>query len=139
VCTQPSLLGKVCKLWLTMCIAKVLLFVQWHAGMGSLRCRCCSSCLHYNLQFHAVTHGLCRCRCFLSASPLAIVCRDAWFEVPLPFFLRDAAEGLGWSRPVTGAFLAVFIIVYGQVRLISWRQLTVLQHERIACGQTRLW
>ena len=40
-------------------------------------------------------------------------CRDAWFEVPLPFFLRN---GLGWSRTVTGAFLAVFIIVYGQVR-----------------------
>ena len=33
--------------------------------------------------------------------------RDVWFEVPLPFFLRDAASGLGWSRSLTGAFLAV--------------------------------
>ena len=46
------------------------------------------------------------------------LCRDAWFEVPLPFFLRDALVGLGWSRTVTGLFLAVFIIVYGQVQ--SW-------------------
>ncbi len=42
--------------------------------------------------------------------------RDLWFEVPLPFFLRDAVEGLGWSRPLTGLFLATWIIVYGQVR-----------------------
>ena len=33
--------------------------------------------------------------------------RDVWFEVPLPFFLRDAASGLGWSRSLTGAFMAV--------------------------------
>ncbi len=39
-----------------------------------------------------------------------------WFEVPLPFFLRDASQGLGWSRPITGLFLALWIIVYGQVR-----------------------
>jgi len=45
-------------------------------------------------------------------------CRDAWFEVPLPFFLRDSLVGLGWSRTLTGLFLAVFIIVYGQVQ--SW-------------------
>jgi hypothetical protein len=38
--------------------------------------------------------------------------------VPLPFFLRNAAVGLGWSRSITGLFLAVFIIVYGQVQ--SW-------------------
>lgn len=42
--------------------------------------------------------------------------RDLWFEVPLPFFLRDAAQGLGWERPATGAALACFIIVYGQVQ-----------------------
>jgi hypothetical protein len=36
-------------------------------------------------------------------------------KVPLPFFLRNAAIGLGWSRPLTGLFLAVWIIVYGQV------------------------
>lgn len=41
--------------------------------------------------------------------------RDMWFEVPLPFFLRDAMYGLGWSRPLTGLFLALWIIVYGQV------------------------
>jgi hypothetical protein len=38
-----------------------------------------------------------------------------WFEVPLPFFLRNTVYGLGWSRPITGLFLAVWIIVYGQV------------------------
>ena len=36
-------------------------------------------------------------------------------QVPLPFFLRNATIGLGWSRPLTGLFLAVWIIVYGQV------------------------
>ncbi len=41
--------------------------------------------------------------------------RDMWFEVPLPFFLRDSVQGLGWSRTLTGLFLALFIIVYGQV------------------------
>jgi hypothetical protein len=44
--------------------------------------------------------------------------RDLWFEVPLPFFLRDARYGLGWPRPATGAALACFIIIYGQVQ--SW-------------------
>jgi len=44
--------------------------------------------------------------------------RDLWFEIPLPFFLRDPASGIGWSRTLTGAFLAIFIIVYGQVQ--SW-------------------
>lgn len=33
--------------------------------------------------------------------------RDLWFDVPLPFFLRSAASGFGWSRPLAGAFLAV--------------------------------
>ncbi len=33
--------------------------------------------------------------------------RDLWFEVPLPFFLRSADSGIGWSRSATGAFLAV--------------------------------
>lgn len=42
--------------------------------------------------------------------------RDLWFEVPLPFFLRSVAFGLGWPRPATGAALAIFIIVYGQAR-----------------------
>jgi hypothetical protein len=51
-------------------------------------------------------------RCFLFGS------RDLWFEVPLPFFLRDAAQGMGWSRPAVGAFLACWIIIYGQVQ--SW-------------------
>ncbi|KAJ9530544.1 hypothetical protein QJQ45_012521 [Haematococcus lacustris] len=41
--------------------------------------------------------------------------RDMWFEVPLPFFLRDAVYGLGWTRPLTGLFLALWIIIYGQV------------------------
>ena len=42
--------------------------------------------------------------------------RDLWFEVVLPFYLRNKAQGLGWSRQATGAALAAFIIVYGQVQ-----------------------
>lgn len=30
-----------------------------------------------------------------------------WFEVPLPFFLRDHVYGLGWERVAVGAMLAV--------------------------------
>jgi hypothetical protein len=37
--------------------------------------------------------------------------RDLWFEVPLPFFLRSPDSGIGWSRSLTGAFLAIWIIV----------------------------
>lgn len=44
--------------------------------------------------------------------------RDLWFEVPLPFFMRDAVYGLGWGRAAVGAALAIFIIVYGQIQ--SW-------------------
>lgn len=61
-------------------------------------------------------------RVFLFAS------RDLWFEVPLPFFLRSAESGIGWSRALTGAFLAIFIIVYGQVQ--SWTPQVVLQPLR---------
>jgi hypothetical protein len=32
-----------------------------------------------------------------------------WFEVPLPFFLRDAVYGMGWERVAVGAMLAVSI------------------------------
>lgn len=38
-------------------------------------------------------------------------------QVPLPFFLRSTASGLGWSRSLTGAFLAIWIIVYGQMQV----------------------
>jgi MFS family permease len=51
--------------------------------------------------------------------------RDLWFEVPLPFFLRDAVGGIGWARPATGAVLAGFIIIYGQVQ--SWTPQLVLE------------
>lgn len=44
--------------------------------------------------------------------------RDLWFEVPLPFFMRDVVYGLGWGRAAVGAALAIFIIVYGQIQ--SW-------------------
>ena len=50
----------------------------------------------------------------LPPPPPPPACRDLWFEVPLPFFLRSAASGIGWSRTATGAFLATFIIVYGK-------------------------
>jgi len=56
--------------------------------------------------------------------------RDLWFEVPLPFFLRDSVHGIGWGRPATGAALACFIIVYGQVQ--SWTPQLVLQPLRQA-------
>ena len=49
--------------------------------------------------------------------------RDLWFEVALPFFLRDGVAGLGWSRPAVGAALAGFIIVYGQVQSATPRAL----------------
>lgn len=54
--------------------------------------------------------------------------RDLWFEVPLPFFLRSPASGIGWSRTLTGAFLAIFIIVYGQVQ--SWTPQLILKPLR---------
>ena len=44
-------------------------------------------------------------RCFMFGA------RDCWFEVPLPLFFRAA---VGWSRPATGAVLALYIIFYGQ-------------------------
>lgn len=56
--------------------------------------------------------------------------RDAWFEVPLPFFLRDRVSGLGWDPKLTGAFLAIFIIVYGQVQ--SWSPHLLLEPLRQA-------
>lgn len=49
--------------------------------------------------------------------------RDLWFEVALPFFLRDELAGLGWSRTATGASLAAFIIVYGQIQSATPRAL----------------
>ena len=51
--------------------------------------------------------------------------RDLWFEVPLPYFLRDALFGVGLSRTAVGTYLAVFIIVYGQVQ--SWSPFLVLR------------
>lgn len=68
---------------------------------------------HYNVNVLSVA------RFFLFGS------RDMWFEVPLPFFLRDAVHGLGWQRVAVGAMLAGFIILYGQVQ--SWTPQLVLQ------------
>ncbi|KAK9797051.1 hypothetical protein WJX73_008033 [Symbiochloris irregularis] len=51
-------------------------------------------------------------RFFLFAS------RDLWFEVTLPYFLRNPASGIGWSRLLVGVFLAVWIIVYVHSYLI---------------------
>jgi len=58
-------------------------------------------------------------RFFLFAS------RDLWFEVTLPYFLRDPASGIGWSRVAVGAFLAAWIVCYGQVQ--SWSPQLVLK------------
>jgi hypothetical protein len=44
--------------------------------------------------------------------------------VPLPYFLRNSEIGLGWSRSITGLFLAMFIIVYGQIQ--SWSPQLIL-------------
>ncbi|CAG9461551.1 unnamed protein product [Pedinophyceae sp. YPF-701] len=54
--------------------------------------------------------------------------RDLWFEVPLPFFLRDDVFGLGWNRAAVGAFLACWIIGYGQVQ--SWSPQLLLKPLR---------
>ncbi|KAK9829657.1 hypothetical protein WJX72_007147 [[Myrmecia] bisecta] len=51
-------------------------------------------------------------RFFLFAS------RDLWFEVTLPYFLRSPASGIGWGRVLVGLYLAIWIILYGQVQ--SW-------------------
>ena len=48
--------------------------------------------------------------------------RDLWFEVPLPFFLRQWVD---LPRSVVGAYLAVWIIVYGQVQ--SWSPQLILK------------
>jgi hypothetical protein len=40
-----------------------------------------------------------------------------WFEVPLPFFLRDHVYGLGWERVAVGAMLAVSMAVYTSAML----------------------
>jgi hypothetical protein len=50
---------------------------------------------------------------------LLFASRDMWFEVTLPFFLRDPASGIGWSRVAVGAFLAAWIVAYGQVQAHS--------------------
>lgn len=55
---------------------------------------------------------------FLSAARFFLFAsRDAWFEVPLPFYLRSP-EGFGWERAAAGAFLGGWVIMYGQVQ--SW-------------------
>lgn len=54
--------------------------------------------------------------------------RDLWFEVPLPFFFRDRLVGLGWPRQAVGAFLAGWIVLYGQVQ--SWSPHLILQPLR---------
>ena len=61
-------------------------------------------------------------RFFLFAS------RDLWFEITLPYFLRDPASGIGWSRVGVGAFLAGWIVCYGQVQ--SWSPALVLKPLR---------
>lgn len=58
--------------------------------------------------------------------------RDLWFEVALPFFLRDELRGLGWNRTVAGASLAAFIIVYGQIQTATPRVLLRPLHQEPA-------
>lgn len=48
-----------------------------------------------------------RTYCLLACCVVHRCSRDMWFEVPLPFFLRDHVYGLGWERVAVGAMLAV--------------------------------
>uniref|UniRef100_A0A7S1XCB9 Major facilitator superfamily (MFS) profile domain-containing protein n=1 Tax=Compsopogon caeruleus TaxID=31354 RepID=A0A7S1XCB9_9RHOD len=41
--------------------------------------------------------------------------RDAWFDVPLPFYLRSV-EGLNWERWAAAALLGGWIILYGNIQ-----------------------
>jgi hypothetical protein len=51
---------------------------------------------------------------FLSAARLFLFgSRDVWFEIALPIFLRSE---LGWSYPIVGAFMALWIIFYGGIQ-----------------------
>ena len=49
-------------------------------------------------------------RFFLFAS------RDLWFEVTLPYFLRNAASGIGWGRTLVGTYLAVSDCFRSEIR-----------------------
>jgi pimeloyl-ACP methyl ester carboxylesterase len=57
---------------------------------------------------------------------LLFASRDMWFEVTLPFFLRDPASGIGWSRVAVGAFLAAWIVAYGQVQAFPRAEINIL-------------
>jgi hypothetical protein len=51
---------------------------------------------------------------FLSAARLFLFgSRDVWFEIALPIFLRSE---LGWSYPIVGAIMAMWIIFYGGIQ-----------------------
>jgi MFS family permease len=100
-------------------IGIVLLAVPWAAlalesGLGRTR--------RENLTWKSVfkkNHNisvLSAARFFLFAS------RDAWFDVPLPFYLRST-EGFGWERAASAALLGAWIILYGQVQ--SWTPVLV--------------
>jgi MFS family permease len=92
----------------------VLLAIPWPAlglesGLGRTR--------RENITWRSVfkknhnIQALSAARFFLFAS------RDAWFDVPLPFYLRSK-EGFGWERAAAAALLGAWIILYGQVQ--SW-------------------
>jgi hypothetical protein len=85
------------------------------ANVGQARSR--------NLTLRAILAPAPNVRALSLARAFLFGARDLWFEVVLPFYLRDAQWGLGWSREVTGTFLAAFIIVYGQVQTAAPRAL----------------
>jgi len=107
---------------LTFLEALVLLAVPWAAvalssDLGRVK--------KENLTAAAVFRKNPRVNWLSLARTFLFMSRDMWFEVPLPFFLRDSLAGLGWPRQAVGAFLAGYIILYGQVQ--SWSPQLVLR------------
>ena len=85
------------------------------AGVGKARSK--------NVSLRAILWPARNVRALSLARAFLFGARDLWFEVVLPFYLRDGAQGLGWSRELTGTFLAAFIIVYGQIQTAAPRAL----------------
>ena len=69
-----------------------------------------------NLSLGAILRPAPNVRALSAARAFLFGSRDLWFEVVLPFYLRDSAQGLGWRRELAGTLLAVFIIAYGQLQ-----------------------
>ena len=98
-----------------ICVALPIAAWGLRADVGRARSR--------NLTLRAILSPAPNIRRLSLARAFLFGSRDLWFEVALPFCLRDGATGLGWSRPAAGAALAAFIIAYGQVQSATPRAL----------------